>query len=332
MRIYINTKWRRGPYGGAGNFLQALAARLRTLGVEASNRWPEKYDVALLNALTEDLTLARVKEIAEKGIPIVHRKTLFLSGGGENMRVKRNNVIEGHAQQLDFGPYISHHIFQSKFSVDVFKADGFASDHFNVIHNGADESIWNPFGWNEGIFQRPVERRFWNRSEPFRILISSWSYNPRKGWEIYEQADKADLKNVSVSFIGNAPEGVRFKRIRSHRPLAHRELARFVKQHHALLFCAHHETCSNTIVEAINCGVPVIYLDSGANKELAADYGIEFTGDIESAIERLQQDYERLVEKTFSNPYRMSRTASAYYDIFTRIAGKTAFQRQTVKK
>jgi glycosyltransferase involved in cell wall biosynthesis len=332
LRVYINTQWRKGPYGGAGSFLQALAARLRTLGVEVDNRWPAKYDVALLNALTEGLTLSHVKEIADAGIPIVHRKTLFLSGGGENMRVKRNGVIEGHAQQLDFNPYISHHIFQSQFSVDIFKADGFDSDRFDIIHNGADESIWNPFGWDEGLFPRAVERRFWDRSEPFRVLISSWSHNPRKGWEMYEQADKAELKNVNISFIGNAPEGFRFNRIKSYKPLAHRELARFVKQHHALLFCAQHETCSNTIVEAINCGVPVIYLDSGANKELAATYGVEFTGNVGAAIELIQKDYERLVEKTFSNPYRMSRTASAYYDIFARIVGKATFKRQTVKK
>ncbi len=316
MRIYTNVRVRRGPFGGANAFMRSLMRVLRCEGVSFTNTADRSVDLCLLNALSERLTIEDVREVAKLGRPIVHRKVGYAVSGGPEMRRVHDGVVWGDKLQIDFAPYIEHSIFQSEYSRDTYLAEGFEGP-FTVIRNGVDETLFNMQERRFlGTVRRP--RPLWDGIEPFRLVISSWSSDVNKGFPEYERIDSllGGRDDVQITFVGNIPDGCRFRNIRVVPPQPHRKLARFLKRQHALLTLARKETCSNALLEGLNCGLPVIYLDSGANRECADPYGVEYKGDIFAAVAGIKHRYRDYVKRIPDNPYRISLVADRYLTLF----------------
>jgi hypothetical protein len=318
VRVYLNYAPVRGAYGGANSFLRTLHHALERCGVSVTLDVADRFDVALLNALTDGIDADFARAIAERGIPVVHRKVGYRASGGPDLRaVGADGVVHGDRLQLEFSPWLAHTIFQSDYSRDVFVSGGFDGPH-SVIHNGVDERVFNQQlgGWP---FRR--RRSGWDRNEPLRIAISTWSKDALKGFAEYERIDAAlgERVDVDVTLFGRVPEYVSFRRIRVEGPLTSRELARRLKSAHALLTFSQFETCSNALIEGINCGLPAIYLDSGSNAELAREYGVEYQGDFGAAVDALRARYDELFDRTLSNPYRASRVAEQYLSVLEHV-------------
>ena len=62
----------------------------------------------------------------------------------------------------------------------------------------------------------------------------------------------------------------------------------------------------------------VIYLDSGANKELAAPYGVSFEGSLADAVAKLQKGYQTRLRNAPEHPYDIGPVADRYLEVFTR--------------
>jgi hypothetical protein len=152
-------------------------------------------------------------------------------------------------------------------------------------------------------------------------VISTWSPDPNKGFPEYERIDGLinGRDDLQITLVGNTPADCRFRNIRVVPPQPHRKLARILKQHHAMLTLARQETCSNALLEGLNCGLPIIYLDSGANKECAAPYGVEYKGDIFAAVAEVKDRYREIVGRIPDNPYRVSLVADRYLALFNAV-------------
>ena len=321
MRVYMNFREIKGPYGGANSFLRALRRSFERRNLKVVNDVNGPFDIALLNALTDGIDLEFVQQLAKRNIPIVHRKVGYRVSGSPDMRRRVNGVVWGDKLQIDFTPHIQHSIFQSTYSRNVFLDSGFHGE-YSVIHNGVDEDMFNLY--TSGILnigKKP--RTFWTPGRPMKIIISSWSRDYNKGFEEYAEIDRQlkGVKDIQVSLVGRLPDDLRFGNIRVHRPRAHARLAALLKRHHVLLQLARFETCSNALIEGINCGLPVIYLDSGANKEIAEDYGVQYRGDFFAAIEEIRAQYGLLIKQIQDNPYRISLVADRYLSVLRQVLG-----------
>ena len=305
-----------GPYGGTHSFLRTLRDWLLAKGVEITHDLTARCDVALLSGLTDGVNLASVRAIAARGIPIVHRKVGYRVSGSHEMRKMVDGVVHGDRLQVEFTPYLAHTVFQSRYSRDVFTGSGFDGPS-TVIHNGVDETVFNTrvthgwFGRREGV------REWWNGRDPMQVVVSTWSADPNKGFEEYGKIDRQLTAGgpVRVSLVGRTPPDVRFRHIRVRRPRARQQLARLLKRAHVLLQLANFETCSNALIEGINCGLPVIYLDSGSNSEIAAPYGIAYTGDWAKVLSAIRERYDALAAATTSNPFRISVVGPQYLQV-----------------
>lgn len=320
MRVYVNVRTRRGAYGGANAFLRALFDELRGRGVEIVHDLSAPPDVALLNALTGGIDLELVRLVAASA-PVVHRKTGFrVSGTDEQRRVEENGVVAADRTQVEFGPHLAHSVFQSEYSRGVFRLAGFDGPH-TVIHNGVDERVFNTCV-RRGPLRRAVTRDWWDGSTPIRVVVSTWSADERKGFAGYRLIDEQveGRSDVELRLVGRVPEGTCFRNIRVLRPRGRERVAAVLRDSHVLLTLSEHETCSNAIIEGINCGLPVIYLDSGANAELAAPYGVPFDGSFVDALDRIRSDYRELADRTRDNPYRIGNVAPRYLDVLAGAA------------
>ena len=72
----------------------------------------------------------------------------------------------------------------------------------------------------------------------------------------------------------------------------------------------------------MNCGLPPIYLDSGANREVAEPYGVEYRDDLGAALDELRPRYGELVERLASNPYRIELVGERYRRLLEEVASR----------
>jgi glycosyltransferase involved in cell wall biosynthesis len=323
MRIYLNFSPRSGPYGGANSFLRTLMRDLERRGVSFTTDADEPVDVALINALTGAIEVADVARIAGRGTPIVHRKTGYRGRGSDEYRAEVDGVIVGDRLQIELSEYVAHSIFQSEYSRDVFVASGF-SGNYSVIPNGVDEGIFNMV--ERPRFRPPRARRMWSPPAPLELIVSSWSTDPSKGFAEYLRIDEAlrGRGDVGLTLVGRTPPGVQFGAARSHRPVSSPKLAALLKTRHIVLQLTQWESCSNALIEGLNCGLPAIYLESGANPEVAEPYGVPYRGDIADAIERVRERYDKVVEELPDNPYRISLIGQRYLDVLEAVAARRA--------
>jgi hypothetical protein len=209
-------------------------------------------------------------------------------------------------------------VFQSEYSRNVFLTSGFTGDH-TVIHNGVDEDVFNLS--QPRLLNRSRPRDFWDGREPLRLVVSTWSTDENKGFPEYRRIDEelAGRTDVRIALVGRVPEGFRFRTFKVLRARPAPALARLLRESHVLLQLARYETGSNALIEGINCGLPAIYLDSGSNAEIAADYGVEYRGDIAAALDAVRDRYDELVGRIPANPYRSRLVVERYLELFERV-------------
>lgn len=125
------------------------------------------------------------------------------------------------------------------------------------------------------------------------MIAVSWSDNSRKGGPVLRWLDQTlDHDRYEITFVGNTQES--FERIRHLAPMPSRELADLLRQHDIFFTATQHDAYSNALVEALSCGLPAIYLDSGGSGEAVKEAGFAFTDrkEIPALLDRLRDEYE----------------------------------------
>jgi glycosyltransferase involved in cell wall biosynthesis len=151
-----------------------------------------------------------------------------------------------------------------------------------IIHNAVDPALFNTKG-----------RVPFNRERKIRLISTSWSDNPRKGGPIYTWLDEhLDWKRFDYTFVGNA--STKLTRIRHVPPVPSPHLAQMLKEHDIYITASRNDPCSNALIEALSCGLPALYLDSGGHSELVGYGGLPFqsTEDLLPQLEVLVEYYE----------------------------------------
>jgi glycosyltransferase involved in cell wall biosynthesis len=119
--------------------------------------------------------------------------------------------------------------------------------------------------------------------------------HPNKGFDIYKHLDeKLDWDRYEMTFVGNSP--IEFKKIKHIKAQPADKLAQILRAHDVFITASRHEACSNALLEALACGLPVVAIASGSNAELMGDAGVSFTGyaDVISAIGTASERIENL--------------------------------------
>lgn len=311
MLVYVNFSLREGAYGGANAFLRTLVTELGRHGVEVTRDERASYDVAFLNALSDGLTLETVRRLAENGKPLVHRKTGYRGRGAVGLRQVVGGAVVGDAHQVAFDPYVAHTVFQSRYSRDVFAAAGHTG-RSSVILNGVDDTVFAPA-------PDPPARR---AGDPWRVVVSSWSSDENKGYPEYRRIDAqlVSRSDVEVTFVGRPPRDAGLTHMRVLGPQPPARLAETLRTGHVILQLAQWETCSNALLEGLACGLAAVYLDSGANAEIAAGYGVAYADGLFAALAELEPLHDGIVGRLRERPFAIGPVAERYLDVLEAAA------------
>jgi glycosyltransferase involved in cell wall biosynthesis len=264
------------PYGGGNQFLIALVAELRRrdLAVEV-NRLSGRTPACLYNSFNFDF--ARLRRFARADVRMVHRVDGPIGvyrgfDDGTDLRIAEVNRELADAT-----------ILQSRYSLDKHRELGFDFRNPVVVSNTADPAIFHPPKAREPLAGRRL-----------RVIATSWSANPRKGADVLEWLDRnLDFDPFEVTFAGNTE--ARFERIRSVGPLPSQPLADLLRAHDIFLAASRNDPCSNALIEALACGLPVAFLRSGGHPELVGEAGIGFDDpeELPSVLSRLADELDQ---------------------------------------
>lgn len=277
--------------------MTALASEFERRGlVVARNRVPHDTRACLFNSFNFDFH--RLRRLARADCRMVHRVDgpIGIYRGfddGTDARIFELNRELAHAT-----------IFQSRYSLDAHRELGVELVAPVVIPNAVDSSIFYP----------PALARPSLDDRPLRLVATSWSDNPNKGGATLEWLDeRLDPRRIELTFAGRTQ--AQFRRIRAVPPMPSDAVAELLRAHDAYLAPSLHDPCSNALLEALACGLPVVYARSGGHAELAGDAGIGYTTveELMDALEHLRPAVEGLRARIHSTP--MSEIADRYLEV-----------------
>lgn len=273
MKIHIAYEITDLPWGGGNQFLRALRNFFEARGLRADRA--ESADVVVFNGHHQLKDVIRLRRRLPRAV-FVHRMDGILAtqralGLPLDQLVHRVNDKVADAT-----------IFQSQWSRALSHEMGMAMKPFEVvIPNAADPAFFFPPKQTVG-------------SARVKLIAASHSSNAKKGFELYSFLDRnLDFSRFEMSFVGNSP--VAFRNIRHIAPVPSRDLGSLFRAHDIFITASQDDACSNALIEAMACGLPVAVLNSGGHPELVGPRGLLFDDPDGAlgALDRLSRELER---------------------------------------
>lgn len=265
------------PAGGGHQALRAVAGELERRGVRVSlNTAAPSTRAVLFNSFNFDFERLEVMARRLDGARMVHRVgavTSLYRGFDDGTDAR---VADVNARLADATLAISHA------TVAMYREIGIELVEPTVVYNGCDHRTFNPAG-----------REPFSRGRKTRLIGVSWSDNPHKGGPTYAWLeDQLDWSRFEFTFVGNT--ATPFRRIRHIPPVRSHELASLLREHDVFVTATEHDAYSNALVEALSCGLPAVYLDSGGSAEAVKGAGLGYREreEIPGLIDRLVDEYE----------------------------------------
>lgn len=272
--VTILHTFHKPPWGGGNQFLMALKDAIERKGYRVINKLSSHSSICIFNSFTFDMKLIGEAR-RNKNTIFIHRvdgPTFLVRGkdkGLDDKVFKINNEIADIT------------VFQSFWSLEKTVELGYRPVNPIIIPNAVDSSIFN----------RDERIRF-SKDRKIRIISTSWSNNPRKGFNTYKWLDNnLDWNKFEYIFVGNIPVDLEFENIKHMPPVPSQELATKLKTSDVYIIASKNDPCSNALIEALSCGLPALYLNDGGHPELVRYGGLGF-----NTKEEILQQLERLVE------------------------------------
>ena len=298
MKINILFDIATTPQGGGNQFLRGLKAAFKIMGLYSEI---ENADIILFNSHQYiDKVLKARKKYSDK--VFVHRidGPIRLYNTMEDRRDSITNTANKYIADAT--------VYQSEWSRMANLEMGLESNSFETtIINGVDVDIFNRIG-----------RKVFEEKDKIRIIASSWSANMNKGFEVYKYLDEAlDFSKYEMMFVGNSP--VQFQNIKSIEPRDSKGLAEILKQQDIYITASKKDPCSNSLIEALACGLPAICYNDGGHPEILNDAGFlfEHKEEIPELLNQVVKNYDDLQKKI--QIHNILEIAQEYVDFFDKI-------------
>ena len=314
LKISFNVAPKLGPWGGGNLFIDNLRKYLESSGNKVIfDLFETDIDIILIidPRMLSESVIYSIKEIdyyktyINKSCKVLHRiNECDERKGTEGINqyyIKANKVAD-------------YTIFVSEWLKNIYKNAGYLSKSQDVIMSGANSDIFND-----------SRRAKWKKEEPLRIVTHHRGNNYNKGFDIYQQLDKkisSDFKDQYIfTYIGNVNENIKLKSTNLISPKSGTELANEIKQNHIYLTASINEPSGNHHIEGAQCGLPILYRNSGGTPEFTKGYGISFedSNDFFDSLEAIKRDYFNFYEKMSDYPFDSEKMCLEYLNLFKKL-------------
>ena len=311
MKISIGTNIKEGPWGGGNLFAKNLKIFLEENGHDVYN-----------NLLVDDLDLILITEPrktsessafthidVKKYLDYVNDETIVVHRINECDERKNTNYVNKYI--IEANKIADQTIFVSEWLKSIYVKQGINEKNNNVILAGSNRDIFNSNNFIP-----------WTSDKKLRIVTHHWGANWNKGFDVYDKLDKLigldDWKDkIEFNYIGNLPKKFKFENANHIAPLSGNELANAIKQNHLYITGSLNEPSGNHHIEAAQCGLPILYIDSGGVKEYCEGFGIKYdVSNLQEAISIFMKDSKLYYENMKNYPFSSERMCKDFENLF----------------
>jgi glycosyltransferase involved in cell wall biosynthesis len=290
MKVYISLQLSQNSFGGGNNFLRYLGKYLKKKELLVGKA--KFADVIVINS--------HHRIIHNLFLKIIYPEKLFVHRIDGKLSAHRDIKYWDDLVKLQNKYLANFTIFQSNWSRDIWRNE-LKPINSIVIHNSA----------NPELFYSNKEN---SKSNRIKLIFVSWSNNPNKGREYLEWiiGEKNKL-NIDLQIIGNLSLA---SSINSKLLVNQAQVADLYRESNIFFFPSKNEACSNALIEAQACGLPILALHSGGNPELVLDSGETFnnTSELKIGLNKIVREYDRYRENALK--ISNSRKAPEEYEEF----------------
>jgi hypothetical protein len=314
MKISIGTNIKDGPWGGGNLFAINLRDFLIKKGHEVVQSLDDDdIDIILLteprktsesSAFTH-IDIAKYINYIKKDSVVIHRV---------NECDERKNTNYVNQYLIEANKIADSTIFVSSWLQKLFLSQGMKKERSHVVLSGANKEIFNT---------NDVPKL--KAGEKLGIVTHHWGSNWNKGFNIYSKLDKmlddeALKKRFSFTYIGNVPKNFRFNNSLVVKPLSGVTLAKEIKKHHIYLTASLNEPSGNHHIEGAQCGLPLLYIESGGIPEYCENYGLSFSYEnFEENLNKILDNYQIYLEKVKKYPLNSDIMCKNYLNIIENL-------------
>jgi hypothetical protein len=314
MKISVGTNIKEGPWGGGNLFAINLTQYLEKKGHTVINHLDHE-DIDLI-LLTEPRKTSESSAFTHMDIfkyqKLVNRNVLVVHRVNECDERKKTNFVNKYL--IEANRVADSTVFVSTWLKNLFINQGLKNNNLRVILSGANSELFN--SENTDV---------WTAEKPLKIVTHHWGANWNKGFTIYKKLDellsKSEYKEkLEFTYIGNLPSKFKFQNSSVVNPLSGRALANEVKKHHAYLTGSLNEPSGNHHIEGAQCGLPILYIDSGGIPEYCENYGLKFTeNNFETILQEFILNFSKLKSNMHTYPHDSDQMCSEYENLFIKL-------------
>lgn len=326
MKIYIHYNITDKPWGGGNSFLKAFRYYCIKNNIELAKSINDDYDILFFNAahksqgkfisIDELLNIKQygaTNKIVKKFKNTKKKLLLYRSDGFRDEYTSLANDRTDEIQKLSL-QLSSHIIFQNNSSLTTASRNhiGYCKKNYSIIYNGVNQELFK------------LKDTFWNKKDKLKIFSANWSSNHNKGYKII--AEFSELENIELTFCGNWPNSIDKRNVKIIPAISQNKLAEEYCKHDIFLHPSKHDQSPNVCLEAISCGLPIIYHETSGIKEVAGDCGIVVDeSDLNNTLKIIIKEYDNLITilKNKRDYYSINRTAKEYIDIFRKVLNES---------
>ena len=228
-----------------------------------------------------------------------------------NINNSREYNIFMNVNNIDFFVFNSNYI--KMYYLEKYGLNNSNIYNNTVIINGCDDSIFR-FEQKEIQFNKKI-----------KIVTHHWSSNMNKGYEVYYNLWKYTQNSDMFEFVfigKNVPN--MFKEVPIYGPYVKHELSRELNKCHIYITDSKYDSCPNHVIEAISCGLPILYSNcEGGAKELCMMGNLiigEMYNDFDELIikiNKIKNNYNYYVEniKKVKHMFNATNCSMQYYNV-----------------
>ena len=311
MKISIGTNIVDGPWGGGNLFAINLLNYLKEKGHDVVlNLDDDDIDLILMTEprkTSESSAFTHVDIL--KYISYVNSKTLVVHRINECDERKNTNFVNQYL--IEANKVADATIFVSTWLKNLFFNQGLFSEKNQVILSGADKEIFNSESYSK-----------WNNNSKLRIVTHHWGADWNKGFDIYRQLDEMIgtekyKDKIEFTYIGNLPKKFKFNNSKVITPISGKELSREIQKNHVYLTASINEPSGNHHIEGAQCGLPILFINSGGTPEYCNEFGVKFEKEnFEVKLDFFIETYSQYVENMKNYPNNANLMCKKYEELF----------------
>ena len=311
MKVSIGTNLKEGPWGGGNLFAINLSNFLKDNDHHVVfDLFDDDIDIILLteprktsesSAFTH-IDVNNYLKYKNNNAIVVHRINEC------DERKNTNNVNE---YLIDVNKSADYTVFVSNWLMSLFENQGISHQDKKVILAGADTNVFNSKNFSP-----------WVRGDKLKIVTHHWGNNWNKGFEIYQRIDNMLNQDnwkdkIHFTYIGNVPNEFKFFNATHIEPLSGKKLAEELKKNHLYVTASRNEPSGNHHIEAAQCSLPLLYVESGGIPEYCNGFGLSFNNDnFEEKLEEIIDNYDEYLNAMSGYPFSSNKMSNEYLELF----------------